>query len=43
MEHEASLSCQHEPATGPHAEPDESNPQLRTLFLQHLLNYYPRM
>jgi len=33
MEPEASLPCSQEPAYGPFPEPDESSPQLPTLFL----------
>jgi len=33
MEPEGSVLCSQEPATGPCYEPDESNPQLPTLFL----------
>jgi hypothetical protein len=33
MESEGSLRCSQEPATGPYPEPDESSPQLPTLFL----------
>jgi len=32
MEPEGSLPCSQEPATGPHSEPDESNPDPPTLF-----------
>jgi hypothetical protein len=31
MEPEGSLPCSQQPATGPHPEPDESNPYLSTL------------
>jgi hypothetical protein len=33
MEHEGSISCSQEPATGPHPEPDESSPQPHILLL----------
>jgi len=41
MEPEGSLLCLEEPATGTYSEPDESSPQLYTLFPQDPLQYYP--
>jgi hypothetical protein len=32
MEHEGSLPCSQQPATGLYLEPDETNAQLLTLF-----------
>jgi hypothetical protein len=32
MEHEDSLPCSQEPATGPYSKPDESSPQLHIVF-----------
>jgi hypothetical protein len=33
MQHEGSLPCSQEPATGPYSEPDESSPYHSILFL----------
>jgi hypothetical protein len=38
---EGSLPCSEEPTTGPYPEPEESNPQLLTLFLQNPFSHYP--
>jgi len=40
METEGSLPYSEDPGTGPFPEPDESNPQLPTLFPQDPLQYY---
>jgi hypothetical protein len=32
MEHEGSLLCSQDPASGPYVEPDDSNPHLPTIF-----------
>jgi hypothetical protein len=37
MEHKGSLSCSQESTAGPYPEPDESYPQLSTLFLWNSL------
>jgi hypothetical protein len=37
MEPKGSLSCSQEPATGPYPEPDESNPDPKTMSLRHIL------
>jgi hypothetical protein len=37
---EGSLSRSQEPATGPHPEPDESNPHVPTLFPENPFYYH---
>jgi hypothetical protein len=41
MEPKGSVSCSQEPATGPYPNPDESSPNITTLFPQDIFLYYP--